>query len=221
MIKRVELHEAIVNEIKKYIRDNNLKPGDKLGTQNQLTSTFGVSITALREALRTLRALGVIEVKNGKGIYVLKQIGFKFESDIEFENIRQKVLYVMEFRESIEASAVKLASKRATEEDIKEMEKNLEIMLEKESKGLLCTEADKAFHDAIFKASHNPILIRAVEYGGLKMLWENPLGAGKAITEETGLHKEMFEHIKNKEPEKAVKVFYKLMDNIKIICKII
>lgn len=221
MIERVMLHEAIVKEIKKYIEDNQLKPGDRLPNQEQLTQMFGVSRTSLREALRTLQAMEIIEVKNGKGIYVKSKDSLKIEATINVEDERQLLLNILEMRRGIEGLAVKLAAERATQEDIEEMYKNLVIMKEKSSRGECNPVEDRAFHHAIYRASKNPILNKIVEdlYEVFGVLWNNPLGMGKAMNEGINLHEKIFIAIKNKEPKKAEKAFEKLMNEYELMFK--
>lgn len=221
MIKRIALHEAIVDEIKKYIKKNNLKGGDKLPNQQDLTEMLGVSRTSLREALRTLQAVGIIEIKNGKGIYLKEREIYKIEANINIEDTRSSILYLHEVRRSVEGLAVRLAAERASEEDIKIMEKNINIILQKAKKGEAQPEEDKAFHTAIYNAAKNPILTDMLS--GMKnildVIWENPLGIERALNEEADLHYKMFMHIKNHEPIKAEKIFNKLMDDINLIIK--
>jgi DNA-binding FadR family transcriptional regulator len=221
MIERMMLHEMIVKEMKKYIKDNNLQSGDKLPTQADLVNKFGVSRTSLREALRTLQALNIIEVKNGKGMYVKSN---SFIHDIEDGgalNKKQQLIYILDVRRVLEMLAVELAVENANEDDIKEMEKNLRIMENMASKGEPHPVYDKAFHHAIYKASRNPILINVINYlhDQFEVLWENPLGAGDALTEGTRYHTELFNNIKNKDLKGAKEKFNKLIDQVEVIIK--
>lgn len=220
MIKRVELHESIVNEIKKYIKTNNLKPGDKLPNQLKLSELFGVSRTSLREALRTLQALDVLEIKNGKGIFVKEKTG-NLISVLNLEDEKQSLFYIMEVRRSIEGIAVKLAAERADANDLEEMKKNLVVMLENSRRGESCSDEDKAFHFAIYKATKNPLLLKVVNdmSDAISVFWENPLGVGLAFNERINLHEELYECIKKKEVKKAERVFEKIMDGYEVIIK--
>lgn len=67
--KRNTLQLEIIRFIKQYITEHELKPGDKLPSQEQLISMIGVSRTSLREAVKTMEAQGKLKVLNGKGIY--------------------------------------------------------------------------------------------------------------------------------------------------------
>ena len=69
-IKRVSLQSEIIRYIQSYIEEHDLKEGDRLPSQGQFIEMMQVSRTALREAVKTLEAEGIVEVLNGKGIYV-------------------------------------------------------------------------------------------------------------------------------------------------------
>lgn len=220
MIKRVSLYEAIVAELKKYIEDNKLKPGDKLPKQDELCSILGVSRTSLREALRTLQAVDIIDIKNGKGIYVKEKNSIKLEATINLEDEKKSLLEMIEIRRSVEGLAVRLAAERATEDELKQMENYLIIMEEKTLKGECDPEEDKSFHRAIYIASKNQILINFLEnlYQVFEIMWHNPLGIGCAMNE-LKLHKEMFKYIKEKQSSKAEKTFMKIMDSEELMIK--
>lgn len=220
MIKRTSLYEAIVTEIKKYIQENKLKPGDKLPKQDELCKVLGVSRTSLREALRTLQAVDIIEIKNGKGIYVKERTSLKLEATVDLENQKKSILEMIEIRRSVEGLAVKLAAERATEDEIIEMEKNLVSMEVKTKRGECEPDEDKAFHTAIYRASKNQILIELIEnlYKVFDFMWQNPLGIGNAMNE-FKYHKDMFTYIKDRQPSKAEKAFLKIMDAEELMIK--
>lgn len=220
MIKRTSLYETIVIEIKKYIKENKLMPGDKLPKQDTFCDILGVSRTSLREALRTLQAVDIIEIKNGKGIYVKERNSLKLEATINLEDQKKSILEMIEIRRSVEGLAVKLATERATENEIIEMEKKLSAMEEKAKREECEPIEDKAFHTAIYRASKNQILIDLLEnlYENFAIMWQNPLGIGNAMNE-FKLHKDMFTYIKERQPSKAEKVFLKIMDAEELMIK--
>lgn len=221
MIERMLLHDMIVKEMKKFIKENNFQNGDKLPPQGELVGKFGVSRTSLREALRTLQALNIIEVINGKGMYVKSNSFILGPQNGDENSKKQHLVYVLDVRRSIELLAVELAIENATDEDIIEMEKNLRIMEEKAERGEPHPQYDKAFHYAIYKASKNPILISTIDYlhDQFEALWENPLGAGDALTEGTNYHTQLFNAIKEKDLKVAQQAFNKLIDQVEVIIK--
>jgi DNA-binding FadR family transcriptional regulator len=220
MIKRMTLCDSIVEEIKLYIQKNNYKPGDKLPNQLEFCEMLGVSRTSLREALKILQAVNAVEIKNGKGIYMKKTENYKIQADISMEDKKRSLLEMLEIRKGMEGLAVKLSAERATDDEIAEIERMLKIMSEKSSKGESDPVEDKSFHKAIYYSSKNIILIDMLDnlYVILDIMWNNPLGIGSAMNE-FKLHKRMFDHIKNREAEKAEKVFWELIDSEIIMLK--
>lgn len=221
MIQRVMLHEMVVEEIKNLIKDKDYKVGDKLPSQGELVSKYGVSRTSLREGLRTLEALGVIQVINGKGMYVKNTDGIYHENDLNSIGIKEHLIYILQVRRAIDELSVDLAIDNITEEEIKQIEENLIIMEQKAEKGEPHPEYDKAFHYGIYKAGKNPILVSTVNFLLEKSdeLWKNPLGAGDAFTEGTKYHRELFEMIKKKDKKKAKEALNKILDQIEVIIK--
>ena len=69
-IKKRKLYEDVIAGIEEMLQSNNMQPGDRLQSEKELALYFGVSKTAVREALSALQTAGLIEVKHGSGIYV-------------------------------------------------------------------------------------------------------------------------------------------------------
>lgn len=219
MIERMALHDMIVKEVKKYIIENKLKIGDKLPPQTEFAKMFGLSRTSMREATRTLQAMDIIEIINGRGMFVKNNIFLNEEKNLDTCEIREQLILILEVRRALEALAVELAIKNATPDDFASIEKNLVIMEELASQSKPHPKYDKEFHYGIYRASKNPFLLSAITHLGSQFdsLWENPLGAGDALTEGTNYHRELFDSIKEKDTKKALEIFQKLIDQVEVI----
>ena len=160
--------EQLYNQI---VAEGQLKPGDKLPNEVELSRQLGVSRATLREALRDLTVQGVLEVRRGKGTFVSSHVG-EIE-DFGFDRLgrmRGQLRDLFELRSIFEPKAAALACRRATAEELSDI-------LEKGAAVERCiragrdrTRADRAFHTAIVRATHNefmvrllPIISRAVE----------------------------------------------------------
>ncbi len=140
--------------------EGRLAPGDKLPNEVELAQQLGVSRTTLREALRDLTAQGVLEVRRGKGTFVAQ--GAR-EGDFGFarlERVRGRLRDLFELRAVFEPQAARLACRRAEPEELKDI-------LDKGAAVELCirsgrdrTRADRAFHAAIVRATHNEFMMR-------------------------------------------------------------
>ena len=149
--------------------EGRLGPGDKLPNEVELSRQLGVSRATLREAIRTLTAQGVLEVRRGKGTFVASRAAEDFGCS-RLERVRGQLRDLFELRSIFEPQAARLACRRAGPEELADI-------LEKGAAVERCiragrdrTRADRAFHAAIVRATHNefmmrllPIISRAVE----------------------------------------------------------
>ena len=146
-IKRVSLQSEIIKYIQSYIEENDLKEGDRLPSQGQFIEMMQVSRTALREAVKTLEAEGIVEVKNGKGIFVGCR-GRKrtaLESLIGFTMERESLIEALEARRAMETELMAMVVRNATDEEMEELGEITEILMKKVRADEQDTEEDKAF----------------------------------------------------------------------------
>lgn len=141
--------------------EKQIAAGEKLPNELELSAQMGVSRATLREALRMLAAQGVLEVRRGKGTFVsgrveeIEDFGFS-----DLEHLRGQLRDLFELRAIFEPSAVRLACRRATEEERAEI---LALGAAVEAciyRGEDRTAADRAFHAAIVRAAHNEFMVR-------------------------------------------------------------
>jgi GntR family transcriptional regulator, transcriptional repressor for pyruvate dehydrogenase complex len=204
----------VAKEIQQYIKEHRLKKGDRLPSVAQLTEKLNVSRSSLREGLRFLEAVGVLEVINGKGIYVKDYDSLRIEARIEVENEKNLLLQICEVRRALEGRAVELAAIRATNEEIALMEKYLTEAIRLKDLELDSSNEDWAFHRAIYQASHNPVLQSVVESVSetFNKLWSKPFGIDKIFEDTYPYHLTLLEAIKQKDPKSAAKEFNKIID---------
>jgi GntR family transcriptional repressor for pyruvate dehydrogenase complex len=158
-IKKKRLFEEIILAIEQYIKNEDIKPGGKLPSENELSTIFEVSKTAVREAMSVLQANGLIEKRTGAGIFLKELDGNNSVSERLFKSLFQnsQIIEVLEFRRGIEVEAVSLAALRATVNDIKKIKRAHEKLIIEYKEGRLGLEEDYNFHYAIILASHNSI----------------------------------------------------------------
>jgi len=138
-------------------------PGEKLPNEVELSQALGVSRATLREAIRTLTAQGVLEVRRGKGTFVSSRVreqeDFGF-SRLELDQVRGQLRDLFELRLIFEPSAARLACRRAAPEELTEiLERGTEVASCIQA-GTDRTAADQAFHAAIVRATHNEFMMR-------------------------------------------------------------
>lgn len=153
-IKAIGVHEQIVDQIVRMVMTGELKRGDKLPSERQLKELFNVSRASLREALRILSTLGIIEVRAGSGIYVTKETGQNVEKTFSLMYMptsTRDVIELLEFRRLIECECIKTAVDFISEEDIKELETC--IALAEDPRSEVSITADRDFHYLIAQRS--------------------------------------------------------------------
>lgn len=150
--------QRLYNQI---VAEQRLAPGDKLPNELDWSRELGVSRATLREAIRTLTAQGVLEVRRGRGTFVSERVreieDFGFN---RLDRLRGQLRDLFELREIFEPQAARLACRRAAEGELAEI---LACGAEVERcirAGEDRTESDRAFHTAIVRATHNEFLLR-------------------------------------------------------------
>src|SRR3989441_7289244 len=127
-IKSTRIYEAIVRQVKAMISEGRLKSGDQLPPERDLAEKFLVSRTSVREALRALESLGLIEIRPGEGTFVRE---ISIESHIQplalvMASHREAIGELFEARRLLEPLIAGLAAARATRDDVSEMERILD-----------------------------------------------------------------------------------------------
>ncbi|WP_394531535.1 GntR family transcriptional regulator [Priestia aryabhattai] len=161
-IKPKKIYEEVAETLLENIKEGSLKPGDRLDSVQQLAENFQVGRSAIREALSALRAMGLLEMKQGEGTFVRE-----FNSDMLSLPVTSAVLmnknhieHLLEVRKVLEIGAVRAAAQKRTDADLKQLSNSLEQMKGAFGNEELGEKADFAFHLAIAKASQNPLLVK-------------------------------------------------------------
>ncbi len=162
------LSQKIERKIEEAIRQKKLLAGAKLPSEKELCELFGVSRTALREALRRLNARGLIEIHKGSGMYVseikiedaIKSLNLYYDLSFDSNLISQ----IIEVRRIFEPEISRLAARNRTDEDVKILAEN-SLELEKGDPDNTQQEVDiiNKFHVNLAKATGNPIIIISME----------------------------------------------------------
>jgi GntR family transcriptional regulator, transcriptional repressor for pyruvate dehydrogenase complex len=165
-IQEVNRLTFIQERIKEYILANHLRPGDKLPTEEQLAETLRISRSAIREAYRSLEALGIVAVQQGMGRVVRE-----FNFDIILNNLNygmafhgHSILHTHGLRKMLEYACIESSIANISEADLVILSKLVEQMRE------ACTisiiefgKADFEFHRLLFRCCGNPLALQLFE----------------------------------------------------------
>ena len=157
--------DQAIAKIKDLISSGEFTAGSRLPTERELTQRFGVSRSSLREAVRALALVGVLESRVGDGTYVttlepeLLLTGMAFVSDLVAGS---SLLEMHQVRRILEPEATRLATPRLVDEDLARLEESLRQMND-ESNAQAFIEADTAFHAVILDACGNATLASLIQ----------------------------------------------------------
>jgi GntR family transcriptional repressor for pyruvate dehydrogenase complex len=159
-VPRVRLRDEIAEKIRALIADGTLKVGDRLPAERELAQLFGVSRPAVREAVRTLEATGIVQVDHGIGVTVTEWAadearGLTMQSLIKESHT---VRTVLEARKLIEPPTARLAAERATDDDIAKLAQVQEELTKEIATGGPAADQDFQFHLLVAQASKNDVI---------------------------------------------------------------
>ena len=213
------LSAQIVADVREALFDKRLKPGDPIGTEKDLAARYGVSRIVARDALRTLQALGIAEIRMGKGGGARVARGnprlFAEALAVQLDLTGVSAAEVMDAQRAIEALAAELAAEHATPADHARLTR---LLTEAESvidNADAFTRLSREFHLAIAEASQNRVLV--VQFISLNHIsWP---AHNRTLTPEVArrvldVHKELASLIVMRDPAGARKL---MDDHVKMI----
>lgn len=147
------------------VEGGQLKPGDKLPSEQQLAETHGVSRTVVREAVHQLKSRGLLSSRQGSGVFVAAPAAnqpLAFDPSV-LESV-QSVVHVVEVRRVLEGEIAALAAQRATRAQVAGLKRALAEIDRAEAEGRDGVAEDLAFHRAIGEATGNPQFSRLLGF---------------------------------------------------------
>lgn len=164
-IRKQKIHEEIAEQIKEKILKGELLPGQKLPSTRELSELFQVGMSTIREALSALKAMGLVESRQGEGSYVRSFSPDEMmlpELDTLLLN-KETILELIEARKVLEVSNAALAAEKRTDEDLAAFAHILEEMENHLGHMEIGEQADLKFHQTLAAATHNSIIVRMLE----------------------------------------------------------
>jgi len=217
--QRLSLVEQVTKEMEHMIQKGFWKVGERIPPEKELMEQFDVSRNTLREALRALAHVGLLETKQGSGTVIRSESVF---GAVVTKHLEQSSIFqILEVRLAIEREAAYLAAKRRTEEDLVEMKRWInacqEAMENQEVQQFL--EADIALHQTIVEASQNNVLIDlyasltdSLIYSIEHIVLQHGVGSDEHI-----IHRDLYQTIQQKDShaaEELVKTYITIWKNI-------
>lgn len=165
---------SVKDLMKELILARGLKPGDRLPTEPEFSAELGVGRNAVREAVRALQSLGIIEVRHGYGMYLPEvslatlSEGISFWSRLSLRDGLEALRPIAEVRSVMEISLITHVVGRLSDEDLDEMAAEVKTMADRAAKGQRSMDADRRFHEILYRPLDNWIMI-----GLLRAFWDS------------------------------------------------
>jgi GntR family transcriptional regulator, transcriptional repressor for pyruvate dehydrogenase complex len=161
--RQASLSAQIVADTRHALIDKLLKPGDFVGTEKDIAARYGVSRIVARDALRSLEALGIVEIRMGKGGGARVAQGnprlFAEALAVQLDLTGVTAAEIMDAQRAIECLAAELAAENATASDVARLKACLADAKAKLEDVAAFTESCRDFHLAVAEASHNRVLV--------------------------------------------------------------
>ncbi len=165
-VRTSRLFEQIVQQVEESILSGQLKPGDQLPAERDLAERFGVSRTAVREAVKTLREKGLVEAYSGRGTFVTNGTSQAIRQSLDLMiriNQQEGSAHLAELRPVLEPEIAGLAAPRIEEQLLATMREAVAIMERNLHDPDAYVEADLDFHLALAEAVGNPLILSLLD----------------------------------------------------------
>jgi DNA-binding FadR family transcriptional regulator len=213
------LYKAVRDYIKEYIIEHDLKPGDPLPPEGKLVEDLGVGRSSVREAVKSLQSLGIIEVRQGNGLFV---------RELNFDHMLETFLFGMQFnphtlaellqvRTWLEAAVIGDAVEHIQNEEMTKLEAILKTWEERLQEEKEYSDLDESFHQTIYGVIGNQTLMNL-----FSVFW---IVFGELETEVThdpdpqgvlNSHRSILDAIKTHDPSLTRKRLTEHFDSIKV-----
>ncbi len=163
VIRRHKVYEAVAEQIERLILTK-LKPGDKLPSERELVELLQVSRSSIRDAIRSLELMGLVEPRQGAGTIVCEPLDPSIKPFAEaLRHRKEMVSELLDFRKMLEPPLAARAAKHANAEHIARLEEILKRQQLKLSAGEDATAEDAEFHYEIALASGNTVVLKVLD----------------------------------------------------------
>jgi len=220
-VRKERRYEQVAEQIQKLIAQGTLKPGDRLPPERELATRFGVARSSIRDAVRTLEVMGILEPRQGAGTVVRDLSADSLVVPLATVLVRKRELVaeLLDVRRMLEPGLAARAAKNATADEVLELEDILRRQQEKVLRGEPTIEEDSEFHYAIGRAARNSVVLKVLDVL-MDLLRESRARSlqapGRPERSYAG-HMRVLRAIKRRDPDAAEKAVRKHLEEIESI----
>jgi DNA-binding FadR family transcriptional regulator len=155
---------AIQDELMTLILDRGLQPGDVLPTEPELIEELGVSRNSVREALKALQALDIVEIRHGYGTYVGRFSLDPLTNGLTFRTLQgigrdvRAIVEILEVREALEDGLIRRVAPSIPDDDLTDLDRVVKAMADKAKAGETFPDEDREFHEVLYRSLHNQLI---------------------------------------------------------------
>ena len=215
---REALPDQTAQQLQALIMSGELQPGDRLPTEKELCERLGVSRTVVRESMKLLDAIGLVKVRHGVGVFVIKPDPNILSVPIGLvaELGQRAVEDLQEVREILEPQIAALAAQHATKQDIEKLEEAVQKMDKTLTNSQEFVEADLLFHSTLSNATKNnlfQILVHSIVDVSQQARYISTQSPG-AVERAQFHHRNILNAIKNRKKDEAYKAMYQHLKQV-------
>ena len=207
---RVSLSQIVLEQLLGLIRDGQLKPGDRLPSEADLCAMVGVGRSSVREAVKALAFMGLVESKPGRGSILLMRAANPIPQRNAAHALQSSAMFdLYEVRQFLEGGCAARAAERATEEEVVAIAHAAQAEEARFAAGKSAFRENDAFHLAIARAAHNQVFVES-----LRSLLSQIRPFRQQLTDpvpdvrqrDTAEHRAILEAIRERNPSRAQKL---------------
>jgi len=164
-VRKTRIYEEVASQIQRLISEGRLRPGDHLPPERELAERFGVSRTSVRDAIRVLELMGLLEPRQGEGTVVRDLSPDSLVNPLASLLVRNRTLLadLLDVRKMIEPALAARAAVHASGDELARLEQIFLRQHDKVQQGELAIDEDSEFHYAIATAARNRVILRVLD----------------------------------------------------------
>jgi GntR family transcriptional repressor for pyruvate dehydrogenase complex len=220
-IQKTKVYEEVVAQLERLILDGTFSPGDKLPPERELAERFGISRSAVREAIRALELKGFVEPRPGEGTLVRTPSLDRLLNPLAslLGQKRELVHELLDVRKMIEPPLAARAARNAEPGEVARMDEILSRQKEKITRQELAIEEDSEFHYTIARASKNSVILKVLDMmmDILRESREQSLQVDGRRERSLAGHRRIFNAIKRRDPVAAEEAMRQHLTEIETI----
>jgi DNA-binding FadR family transcriptional regulator len=217
-IKKTRIAEEVADRIRVLMLDGTFPPGEPLPSERHLAERFGVSRGSIRDALRTLETIGLLETRHGQGTFPhelsVDRLVAPLASVMAYRSDLQDEL--LDVRRMFEPAVARAAALRATDEDLADLQRILDVQRQKLKSSQSAIAEDTAFHAILARATRNRVVMSIMATLNdllVESRTQSLQQKGRPARSIDG-HESVVAALRRKDPEGASQAMYNHIDQI-------